>query len=169
MISKLCHYLIAWKGCPRSYLSQTLRQYPLDVSKEVMPFIQFYIEFSFEELVESDSQAAEFFKRKSLMIRWKNSLRIMKHFRTGKETKIEDFYLPAFERSHDVSTKSCNTTPDREICGASASEEMDRAIQEIQWGRGNHILSITKDRILSISKDELVSFQKTISNSNFHC
>ena len=88
IFSHLCQTLITsdfWTGSPRNYISEALRKYPINVMQELMPFIQFFIKYNTEELV-TDSQNAKYQEQKEQMIVLKNSLIIMNHFKTTKET-----------------------------------------------------------------------------------
>ena len=88
IFSHLCQTLITsdfWTGSPRHYISEALRKYPINVMQELMPFIQFFIKYNTEELI-TDSQNAKYQEQKEQMIALKNSLIIMNHFKTTKET-----------------------------------------------------------------------------------
>ena len=85
---QLCQTLITsdfWTGSPRNYIAEALRKYPINVMHELMPFIQYFIKFDTEELI-TDSQNATYQEQKEQMIALKNSLIIMNHFKTAKET-----------------------------------------------------------------------------------
>jgi len=66
------------EGCPRYYIAETSRKYPINV----MPFIRYYIRSLTEEGIENASQAAYYQERKKQMIALKNNLIIMNHFKT---------------------------------------------------------------------------------------
>ena len=68
-----------------------IKEYPIDVMHELMPFIQYFIKSCciFEEYLKNTPEAANAAKyqayhqgRKEQMIRLKNSLTIMNHFKT---------------------------------------------------------------------------------------
>ena len=86
----LCQTLLTSRGNPGNYIAETIRKYPINVMEEVMPFIQFFIKCSPEDFIFSsfraNDQAAHYQEQKRQMISLKNSLIIMNHFKTDKET-----------------------------------------------------------------------------------
>ena len=86
----LCQALLTCYGSAANYIAEAIRKYPINVMQEVIPFIQFFIKCSPESFiytsVRANEQAAHYQKQKSQMISLKNSLIIMNHFKTDKET-----------------------------------------------------------------------------------
>ena len=86
----LCQTLLTCYGSAANYIAEAIRKYPINVMQEVIPFIQFFIKCSPESFiytsVRANEQAAHYQKQKSQMISLKNSLIIMNHFKTDKET-----------------------------------------------------------------------------------
>ena len=72
-------------------MADLIRKYPINVMQEVMPFIHFYLKWSTEQVLEFAATTGAFLQndyreRKMQMIKLKNSLMIMDHFKSAKET-----------------------------------------------------------------------------------
>ena len=83
--------LLASKGCLRDIMVDLIRKYPINVMEEVMPFIHFYLKWSTEQVLEFAGATGgylgnDYRERKMQMIMLKNSLMIMDHFKSAKET-----------------------------------------------------------------------------------
>ena len=83
--------LLASKGCLRDIMTDTIRKYPINVMEEVMPFIHFYLKWSTEQVLEFAAATGgylenDYRERKMQMIKLKNSLMIMDHFKSAQES-----------------------------------------------------------------------------------
>ena len=72
-------------------MADTVRKYPINVIQEVMPFIHFHLKWSTEQVLEFAGATGgylgnDYRERKMQMIMLKNSLMIMDHFKSAKET-----------------------------------------------------------------------------------
>ena len=91
IFEQLCKHLLTSNRSSTNFILAAIRKYPIDVTHEVMPFLQYFIKlcFKLEEYHKNASEAANaaeyqayYQERKTQMITFKNSLTIMNHFKT---------------------------------------------------------------------------------------
>ena len=91
IFEQLCKHLLTSNRSSSNFILSAIREYPIDVMHEVMPFIQYFIKscFKLEEDHKNASEAANaaeyqayYQEKKEQMITLKNSLAIMNHFKT---------------------------------------------------------------------------------------